>query len=637
MSSEAEEDALLEALFRDSTEGMFVARIATPLSWSASADREALLDHAFEHLKITALNDAVCRQFGASRTEMLGSTPRERWRHGDVQEWRARMRMLFDDGRARHLMRAPRADGDFLEIDGQYVLFRDAQDRITGYFALQRERTEEKRTMERLELALQSGHIGVWELDIPGRRLQYELSWLAYLGYADCAEETCDPDWWKDKRNEADYQEIQRAFFAHIRGETPVYTGEHRIRTADGRWLWLLSTGRVSERDRDGKPIHFVGTSVDITERKLLQERVAFAERMASLGTLAAGVAHEINNPLTYVLLNLALLERNLGALGSTLPVETRTKLTNMVEQARYGCDRVSAVVRDLQTLTRVRDEGESDVDLAVVLERCFEIAAHQLRHRATLVKDLTPVPAIRGNEHRVGQLFLNLIVNAAQAIPEGAADTNSVRVSTAQHPDGRVRIEIADTGVGIPSDVLKRIFDPFFTTKPVGEGSGIGLSICRSIVTSLGGEIAGESAAGHGTLVRVLLPAAPRGDRPLQPPRPRELASRLHVLVVDDEPMIGRVIVSLLAGHRVDVELSARKALQRLLAGETYDWILCDLMMPDMTGMELHDAVEPHLRERLIFISGGASDHAREFLQRGPNRRLFKPFDLETLVSVLS
>jgi PAS domain S-box-containing protein len=637
MSTEAEEDALLEALFRDSTEGMFVARLAQPLAWNDAADHEALLDHVFEHLRITALNDSFCRQFGASRTEVLGSTPQQRWRHGDTQEWRLRMRMLFDTGRARHQMRAPRADGKFLDIDGQYVLFQDAQGRVTGYFGLQRERTEEKRTMERLELALQSGHIGVWELDIPARRLQYELSWLTYLGYADCAEETSDPDWWKGRRNEADYEEIQRTFGAHIRGETPVYTGEHRIRTADGRWLWLLSTGRVTERDRDGKPVRFVGTSVDITERKLLQERVAFAERMASLGTLAAGVAHEINNPLTYVLLNLALLERNVASLTTTLPAETRTKLTSMVEQARYGCDRVSAVVRDLQTLTRVRDEGETNVDLDVVLERCFEIAAHQLRHRATLVKELTPVPPIRGNEHRVGQLFLNLIVNAAQAIPEGAANTNSVRVSTALHPDGRVRIEIADTGVGIPSDVLKRIFDPFFTTKPVGEGSGIGLSICRSIVTSLGGEISVESAAGHGTLVRVLLPAAARGSHPLLPPRPRELASRLRVLVVDDEPMIGRVIVSLLAGHSVEVELSAKKALQRLLAGETYDWILCDLMMPDMTGMELHDAIEPHLRDRLIFISGGASEHAREFLQRVPNRRLFKPFDLETLVSALS
>jgi nitrogen-specific signal transduction histidine kinase len=398
-----------------------------------------------------------------------------------------------------------------------------------------------------------------------------------------------------------------------------------------------MSRGRVSARDRDGVPIRFVGTSVDITERKLLQERVAFAERMASLGTLAAGVAHEINNPLTYVLLNLALLERNVSALAGSVTPEVAAKLHSMVEQARYGCDRVSSVVRDLQTLTRVRDEGESDVDLGAVLERCIDIAAHQLRLRARLVRELAPVPPVRGNEHRVGQLFLNLIINAAQAIPAGAADTNTVRVATAAHPDGRVRVEIADTGVGIPGDVIGRIFDPFFTTKAVGEGSGIGLSICRSIVTSLGGEIAVESAEGRGTVVRVLLPAAARTSHPIEPPRPRELASRLRVLVVDDEPLIGRVIGSLLAGHRVDVELSAKKALERLRAGETFDWILCDLVMPDMTGMELYEALEPEMRERLIFISGGASDHARDFLQRVPNRRLFKPFNVESLVSVLS
>jgi CheY-like chemotaxis protein/anti-sigma regulatory factor (Ser/Thr protein kinase) len=295
--------------------------------------------------------------------------------------------------------------------------------------------------------------------------------------------------------------------------------------------------------------------------------------------------------------------------------------------------------VRDLQTLTRVSDEGEVPVDVNQVLSRCFEIASHQLRFRARLVRDLQPVPPIRASEHRIGQLFLNLIVYAAQAIPEGAADSNEIRVSTSVHGDGRVCIEISDTGTGIPQELIGRIFDPFFTTKPVGEGSGIGLSICRSIVASIGGEITVESNKGRGTLFRVLVPpGTEQVTRTLMPPMPRELASRLRVLVIDDEPLIGSVIKSLLAGHTVVAEVAAPKALERLQRGETYDWILCDLMMPEMTGMDLYESLQPEIRERVIFISGGAfTDRARDFLQRVPNRRLFKPFNVETLVAALS
>jgi two-component system, cell cycle sensor histidine kinase and response regulator CckA len=270
---------------------------------------------------------------------------------------------------------------------------------------------------------------------------------------------------------------------------------------------------------------------------------------------------------------------------------------------------------------------------------RWFVSARILLGFREMVVRVLSPVPPIRGSEHRIGQLFLNLIVNAAQAIPEGAADSNTVRVATSVEVDGRILIEISDTGTGIPAEVIGRIFDPFFTTKPVGEGSGIGLAICRSIVTSLGGEITVDSNAGRGTLFRVLLPPGVEQSGPaLIPPMPRELASRLRVLVIDDEPLIGPVITSLLGGHHVVTEISAKKALERLQRGESYDWILCDLMMPEMTGMDLYEALEGDVRERVIFISGGAfTDRAREFLQRVSNRRLFKPFDVETLIAALS
>ena len=179
MSTESEEDARLERLFRDSPEGMFVARLAEPIEWGPDADHEALLSYAFDHLRTTALNEALCRQFGSTREKMLGRTPRDRWPAGSADQWRVRVRILFDKGFAIHRMRAPRASGDFLELEGQYMLFRDEQGRITGFFGLQRERTEEKHTMDSLELALQAGGIGIWEYDLVARKIRGRFAFTA--------------------------------------------------------------------------------------------------------------------------------------------------------------------------------------------------------------------------------------------------------------------------------------------------------------------------------------------------------------------------------------------------------------------------------------------------------------------------
>jgi CheY-like chemotaxis protein len=357
---------------------------------------------------------------------------------------------------------------------------------------------------------------------------------------------------------------------------------------------------------------------------------------MASIGTLAAGVAHEINNPLTYIVLNLTLLERQLANLDSKLDAPLLTRLRGMVSQARYGTDRVSGVVRDLQSLTRVRDDQNTLVDPIAVLERCLEISDHQVRHRARLVRELAPVPAVRGSEGRLVQLFLNLIINAAQAIPEGAADQHTIKVSTGLTPDHRVRVDISDTGAGIAPEAFGRIFDPFFTTKSIGEGSGLGLAICRSIVTSLEGEIDVESVVGQGTTFRVTLPVG-TGAVAYAVPQPPPPPAALRVLVVDDEPLIGRVVEEVLTNHHVAVETSARAALTRLQSGEKFDRILCDLMMPDMTGMELFDRLPADVQERVVFLTGGAfTDRAREFLGRVSNRRLDKPFDTDALCAVL-
>jgi CheY-like chemotaxis protein len=261
-------------------------------------------------------------------------------------------------------------------------------------------------------------------------------------------------------------------------------------------------------------------------------------------------------------------------------------------------------------------------------------MAWNEIRHRARLVKNYGKTPPVQASESRLGQVFLNLVVNAAQAIAEGDAENNEIRISTSVDPGGSVVIEIADTGPGMPPEVLVRLFTPFFTTKPMGVGTGLGLSICHRIVTGFGGSIDVKSEVGKGTAFRIALPPA-RAEVPEEAPsEPPGMGARRRgrILVVDDEPTLARAIQrTLSAEHDVVALGSAEEALDRIRAGERFDVILCDLMMPQMTGMDLHAELSRVAREQagqMIFVTGGAfTPRARAFLDETPNQRIEKPF----------
>ena len=235
--------------------------------------------------------------------------------------------------------------------------------------------------------------------------------------------------------------------------------------------------------------------------------------------------------------------------------------------------------------------------------------------------------------------MFINLLVNATEAIPEGQADRHEIRLTTRTDAAGWARIEIRDTGKGIPSDVANRIFDPFFTTKPVGGGIGLGLSICHNIIRSVGGEITFETEPGKGSVFRVALPPAAKAPavRPVSQPIARVATRRGRLLIVDDEVVFANSLRRMLSReHDVTVANSGRAALELLRAGERFDVILCDLMMPEITGMDVHAQLlqlAPEQTERMIFMTGGAfSPSARQFLDRITNRCFDKPCDLGAL-----
>ncbi len=251
----------------------------------------------------------------------------------------------------------------------------------------------------------------------------------------------------------------------------------------------------------------------DLTERKRLEAQLLLSDRLASLGRLSAAVGHEINNPLAYVLANLDLCLERLGDQARGTPQARLADIAPMLAEARQGADRVRHIVRDLKVFARGESEERVAVDPRRVLDSCVNMARPEIRSRATIVKRYGDTPMVMGSEARVGQVLLNLLINAGHAIPVEDPDTQRVEVATSTDERGWAVIEVSDTGTGIPDEVRRRMFEPFFTTKEGGQGTGLGLPICQSIVTALGGEITVESQVGRGTTFRVLLPPAPPSE----------------------------------------------------------------------------------------------------------------------------
>jgi signal transduction histidine kinase len=376
-------------------------------------------------------------------------------------------------------------------------------------------------------------------------------------------------------------------------------------------------------------------------EKKKLDQQLLVSERMASVGLLAASVAHEINNPLAILVSNLEFASEQVsrlldGASGGDLPAlaDRIRALTAPLRDAHEAAERVRLIARDLKVFSRSEDvDRRGPVDIHSVLESAIRMASNEIRHRARLTRDYTELAAVNGNESRLGQVFLNLIVNAAQAIAEGDAGSNEIKISTRMEASGRVAIEFRDTGAGIPADVLPHVFDAFFTTKAAAVGTGLGLAICRRIITEHDGEISVESRVGSGTVFRIVLCATDeKVSAALVPPLKIHAERSGRVLVVDDEQMLCSAIERILgADHFVTTVTSARDALTRLGEGERFDLILCDLMMPEMTGMDVYDAVRrsmPDQAKKFMFMSGGTfTDNARAFVARSSSEMIDKPF----------
>lgn len=419
-------------------------------------------------------------------------------------------------------------------------------------------------------------------------------------------------------------------------------------RDGSRRWVDDAATPIVDEA---GRTLGGVIVFRDVTEQRVMERRLAASERMASLGTMISGLAHEINNPLAYVVSNVEYVMNSLekmGKLAGTIQHQTArtlqdeiTEYREALSEANQGADRVRQLVIALRKFSRTDDTSRGQLTLPSVVEEALRFAESTTRLSAQLTLSYGPSPTVEANQGQLAQVFTNILLNAVQAFGDRPIQKNHINICTGTDAAGNAWVEVQDNGPGLPPHQAARVFDPFFTTKPIGEGMGLGLAIAYQTISALGGEITFQSAEGTGTTVRVLLPPAVRPAPAPQEPAPRLPRPRSRVLVIDDEPMITRSITRILGEqHEVHALTSARAALDLFTHDARFDVILCDFSMPNLSGGDFFEELLAHwpaLAPRVVFITGGAlAPSAHRFLASVKNPILEKPFTNKQLREIV-
>jgi PAS domain S-box-containing protein len=579
----------------------------------------------------TYVSPSVRRVFGYEPEELIG---RQGFGLSHPEEAPARRRRYFEvmkEGEPTPLLltRVRRRDGTYVHIESSTQVVRDAEGRVIEVHSANRDVTQRVEA----ELALARAEESFREMlaTLPDPVLVHREGRVVFVNDAVCKMLGRDADVLLDKSLLPLVYPEDRELVAGL-----VKSG---ARFAAVRQLRMLAPdGQGVAVEASGVPVLFDGQLArvvffrDRREQNRIEEELAVAERLASLGRLASAVGHELNNPLAYVLTSLEILDRDL---------QGQEELRSRVTVAREGAERMRDIVRDMRSLSVAEEKPtKRGSDLRRVIEVAAATAGHEIRHHARLVIELESTCAVAGVEGRLIQVFVNLLVNAAQAIPEGNVEENEIRISS-RTAFPNVVVDVSDTGAGLAAGDAQRIFEPFFTTKASG-GTGLGLAIVQRIVASVGGSIAAMPRSPRGTTFRVTLPIA--SGEPVAKPAsagPPKQVERARVLIADDEPLIGRIVRQLLEAHDVTTVESGRRAIDLLQQGERFDAIVCDLQMTELGGADVYDWVmarRPELERRIAFMTGGAfTPRARSLLDASRRPCLEKPFDARELHELIA
>lgn len=507
--------------------------------------------------------------------------------------------------------------------------------------SLIQEITERQNIQERLELAQKAGKIGTFEWQIPSNQITWSPELEILYGYPVDQFRNCYEDWLQTLHPD-DRDQVHQEFWQAVQREQALDI-EFRILTPQGKIRWIAAKSQVFAA-RSGNPCRMIGVHIDITEKKQLEAQFLKAQRLESLGTLASGIAHDINNILTPVLAVAQLLPIKLPNLD-----ERNLQLLSLLENSAH---RGSDLVKQILSFTRGMEGQRGILQVSYLLKEIIQIIQQTLPKtievQAQINSDLWPVYADSTQLH---QVFMNLCVNARDAMPQGgllriSLDNQQVDEAIARlHLDAEVGnyvvVTIADTGTGMAPEILHRIFDPFFTTKDIGQGTGLGLSAVLGIVKSHGGFIVVQSEVGQGSQFQVFLPVCESEPIPPKNPEFTGLGQQELILVVDDEATICESIRNILTVHNYQVLTATSSAIAIELFHTYLTDIRCvflDMMMPAMDGLStlyIFRQLNPHIPA--ILMSGL---HSTEVVSQaeaaGFQGFIAKPFTQEMLLSTL-
>jgi len=501
-----------------------------------------------------------------------------------------------------------------LELDGELV----------GTVAMLRDITDQKRahdTLARSEARyrnlVESASDAIVTFDASGRFTTVNHAGELLSGYR---REELIGQWFAPMLPDDELPKVLGHFQKALAGETGQY--ETTFYRKDREIRTISVTYSTPQRDEE-----VLCLIRDVTDQKMLQEQLIQSEKMSAIGQLVSGVAHELNNPLAGIsaFAQLLLTEKR-------FPPDQRTAAEMIYAEAR----RASRIVQNLLTFARQHKPERTSTSLNQVLDDALELRGYELRVRGIeVVRDYDEdLPETMADAHQLQQVFLNLITNAEQAMEKRQGNTQRLTVST-RRASNVIRIEVEDSGPGIPPNLLERIFNPFFTTKPTGSGTGLGLSISLGIVREHEGKIWAENSPTGGAHFTIELPLIASQDSEQYADTPTSAAAgeRLRILVVDDEASVRVALQRYFAsrGHEIETTASGRDALARLREG-TFDAVVVDMRMPDLSGEQLYEELrvkDPAHAERVIFTTGQLVDEqVRNFLASTGRPYIPKPFE---------
>jgi PAS domain S-box-containing protein len=591
---------------------------------------------------IVYANETSYRTYGYNEEEVLGKNIRSLTTKEQATLIDDRIARLLERGDAVFQSAHQRKDGSVIpvEVHGQLVsiggkkfilcLARDMTERILAEKVL-------KRSEERFRTVLEDMDNGYFELDLRGYYTFVNDAMCKILGLsrADIVarhfSNFIDPS--DDK-----FIDNSRAIISEVIAKGVTRSGMFgTIVKGDGSRR-IIGVSVSPMKDAAGIITGLRGITRDITDRIKMEQQLLIAGKLASIGELAAGVAHEINNPLTAIMGFAQLLAND-----DDVPANIKEDLEKIYSQSQ----RAARIVQNLLTFARSNTLEKSVIDINALILKTLEMRSyeHKVSNTEVITELQEGLPGISADENQIQQVILNVIINAEQSIA-AKKKAGTIRIVTSAIED-KIKITIADDGPGIPREMLDRLFDPFFTTKDVGQGTGLGLSVCHGIITNHGGRIYAESIVGEGATFIIELPIS-KGSSGKVVAAPAKLQKGIHlsavgkkILVVDDETVIRDILARILSerGYEIDSAASGLEGLQKI-ENSQYDVYLLDMKMPGIDGKDMYDTISvkyPDLIERVIFITGDTiSKSTLDFLEATGRDYFSKPLDFSKLIKTV-